>query len=239
VTAIAHAVQSRLRDLGGFEVRRILPFGGAHMVGPFIFLDHLGPVTFAAGQGIDVRPHPHACLATVTYLFDGEIEHRDSLGVVQTIRPGDVNWMTAGSGIAHSERRSKASAISGGISWRVRPNASSAQSANGRTESFRRFPERPGSSRCRQPSPLTPALSPNIGGEGEGKAGRPSVALLHFSSFSAQGRNSVDTALAEPSGAGDGAWRATRGQAIPSLTCPRARGMRWRPFKKSAGPGKG
>jgi redox-sensitive bicupin YhaK (pirin superfamily) len=104
MSAIAQVVESRKRDLGGFEVRRILPFGGGHMVGPFIFLDHMGPVTFAAGQGIDVRPHPHVCLATVTYLFDGEIEHRDSLGVVQTIRPGDVNWMTAGRGIVHSER---------------------------------------------------------------------------------------------------------------------------------------
>ena len=104
MTAIAQVVESRLRDLGGFEVRRILPFDGGRMVGPFIFLDHMGPVTFTAGQGIDVRPHPHVCLATVTYLFDGEIEHRDSLGVVQTIRPGDVNWMTAGNGIVHSER---------------------------------------------------------------------------------------------------------------------------------------
>jgi redox-sensitive bicupin YhaK (pirin superfamily) len=104
MSAIAHVVESRRRDLGGFEVRRILPFGGGQMVGPFIFLDHMGPADFAAGRGIDVRPHPHVCLATVTYLFDGEIEHRDSLGVVQTIRPGDVNWMTAGSGIAHSER---------------------------------------------------------------------------------------------------------------------------------------
>jgi redox-sensitive bicupin YhaK (pirin superfamily) len=104
MSAIAQVVESRKRDLGGFEVRRILPFGGGSMVGPFIFLDHMGPVTFTAGQGIDVRPHPHVCLATVTYLFDGEIEHRDSLGVVQTIRPGDVNWMTAGNGIVHSER---------------------------------------------------------------------------------------------------------------------------------------
>ena len=104
MTAIAHVVESRRRNLGGFEVRRILPFAGGRMVGPFIFLDHMGPVTFAAGKGIDVRPHPHVCLATVTYLFDGEIEHRDSLGIVQTIRPGDVNWMTAGRGIAHSER---------------------------------------------------------------------------------------------------------------------------------------
>jgi redox-sensitive bicupin YhaK (pirin superfamily) len=113
VTAIAHVVESRRRDLGGFEVRRILPFGGGRMVGPFIFLDHLGPVTFTAGQGIDVRPHPHVCLATVTYLFDGEIEHRDSLGVVQTIRPGDVNWMTAGNGIVHSERTGAALRASG------------------------------------------------------------------------------------------------------------------------------
>jgi redox-sensitive bicupin YhaK (pirin superfamily) len=104
MSAIAQVVESRKRDLGGFEVRRILPFGGGSMVGPFIFLDHMGPVSFSAGQGIDVRPHPHVCLATVTYLFDGEIEHRDSLGVVQTIRPGDVNWMTAGNGIVHSER---------------------------------------------------------------------------------------------------------------------------------------
>ena len=108
MTVIAQIVESRKRDLGGFEVRRILPFGGGRMVGPFIFFDHMGPVSFAAGQGIDVRPHPHVCLATVTYLFDGEIEHRDSLGVVQTIRPGDVNWMTAGSGIVHSERTGSA-----------------------------------------------------------------------------------------------------------------------------------
>jgi len=104
MSAIAHVVESRKRDLGGFEVRRILPYGGGRMVGPFIFLDHMGPVSFPAGHGIDVRPHPHVCLATVTYLFAGEIEHRDSLGVVQTIRPGDVNWMTAGNGIVHSER---------------------------------------------------------------------------------------------------------------------------------------
>jgi len=104
MSAIAQVVESRKRDLGGFEVRRILPYGGGRMVGPFIFLDHMGPVSFAAGHGIDVRPHPHICLATVTYLYDGEIEHRDSLGVVQTIKPGDVNWMTAGKGIVHSER---------------------------------------------------------------------------------------------------------------------------------------
>ena len=113
MSAIAQVVESRKRDLGGFEVRRILPHGGGRMVGPFIFLDHMGPMTFAAGQGIDVRPHPHVCLATVTYLFDGEIEHRDSLGVVQTIRPGEVNWMTAGNGIVHSERTGAALRASG------------------------------------------------------------------------------------------------------------------------------
>ena len=128
MSAIAQIVESRKRDLGGFEVRRILPFGGGRMVGPFIFLDHMGPVSFSAGRGIDVRPHPHVCLATVTYLFDGEIEHRDSLGVVQTIRPGDVNWMTAGSGIVHSERTGAALRASGhklhGLqSWVALPEA--------------------------------------------------------------------------------------------------------------------
>jgi len=104
MTSIAHVVAARGRDLGGIEVRRVLPWGGGRMVGPFIFLDQLGPVEFRPGQGIDVRPHPHIGLATVTYLFEGELVHRDSLGVVQTIRPGDVNWMTAGRGIVHSER---------------------------------------------------------------------------------------------------------------------------------------
>jgi hypothetical protein len=106
MTSITHVVEARSRDLGGFEVRRVLPWGGGRMVGPFIFLDQMGPVDFAPGQGIDVRPHPHIGLATVTYLFEGELVHRDSLGVVQAIRPGDVNWMTAGRGIVHSERTS-------------------------------------------------------------------------------------------------------------------------------------
>ena len=97
-------IQPKPRDLGGFSVRRLLPHAGRRTVGPFIFFDHMGPAKFAPGQGIDVRPHPHIGLATVTYLFSGEIVHRDSLGYVQPIRPGDVNWMTAGSGIAHSER---------------------------------------------------------------------------------------------------------------------------------------
>ena len=94
----------RARDLGGFEVRRALPATQRQMVGPFIFFDQMGPVEFLAGRGLDVRPHPHIGLATVTYLFEGEILHRDSLGTAQPIRPGDVNWMTAGRGIAHSER---------------------------------------------------------------------------------------------------------------------------------------
>lgn len=104
MSAIAHIVEGRIRDIGGFEVRRVLPWGGGRMVGPFIFLDQMGPADFPAGRGIDVRPHPHIGLATVTYLYEGEILHRDSLGVVQAIQPGDVNWMTAGRGIVHSER---------------------------------------------------------------------------------------------------------------------------------------
>lgn len=97
-------IPSRKTDLGGFIVGRILPYAERRMVGPFIFLDHMGPATFESGKGIDVRPHPHIGLSTVTYLFSGEILHRDSLGTEQAIRPGDVNWMTAGSGITHSER---------------------------------------------------------------------------------------------------------------------------------------
>lgn len=102
--AVSLVIEPRPRDLGGFEVRRLLPFAKRRMVGPFVFFDHAGPSALPAGQGIDVRPHPHIGLATVTYLFEGEIHHRDSLGCVQPIRPGDVNWMTAGAGIVHSER---------------------------------------------------------------------------------------------------------------------------------------
>ena len=102
--AIAQVIVPRTSDLGGFLVRRALPSSRRRMVGPFIFLDEMGPVEFRSGQGLDVRPHPHIGLATVTYLFTGEILHRDSLGSVAAIRPGEVNWMTAGRGIAHSER---------------------------------------------------------------------------------------------------------------------------------------
>jgi redox-sensitive bicupin YhaK (pirin superfamily) len=102
---IEHELLPRARDLGdGFTVQRVLPAAQRRMVGPFVFFDQFGPVEFAPGRGIDVRPHPHIGLATVTYLFEGGIVHRDSLGYVQPIAPGDVNWMTAGSGIVHSER---------------------------------------------------------------------------------------------------------------------------------------
>lgn len=98
-------VVPRSNDLGGgFKVQRALPSAQRRMVGPFVFFDRMGPELLTSGQGLDVRPHPHIGLATVTYLFDGEILHRDSLGSVQPIRPGAVNWMTAGSGIVHSER---------------------------------------------------------------------------------------------------------------------------------------
>jgi hypothetical protein len=102
--AIDLVIVPRSVDLGGFAVRRALPHVKRRMVGPFIFFDHFGPVEFRAGAGIDVRPHPHIGLATVTFLFDGEIMHRDSLGSAAAIRPGDVNLMTAGRGIVHSER---------------------------------------------------------------------------------------------------------------------------------------
>jgi redox-sensitive bicupin YhaK (pirin superfamily) len=112
--AIETIIVPRPRDLGGFTVARVLPAAERRMVGPFVFLDQMGPADFAPGSGIDVRPHPHIGLATVTYLFRGEILHRDSLGSVQPIRPGEINWMTAGQGIAHSERTPPAIRASGG-----------------------------------------------------------------------------------------------------------------------------
>ena len=94
----------RARDLGEFEVRRALPSREKQMIGPFIFFDQMGPAEFLVGRGMDVRPHPHIGLSTVTYLFRGEIAHRDSLGTFEVIKPGELNWMTAGRGITHSER---------------------------------------------------------------------------------------------------------------------------------------
>jgi redox-sensitive bicupin YhaK (pirin superfamily) len=102
--AIEQIIVPRSVDLGDVTVHRALPSARSRMVGPFIFFDHFGPAVFSTGKGIDVRPHPHIGLATVTYLFDGEIVHRDSLGTALPIRPGAVNWMTAGRGIVHSER---------------------------------------------------------------------------------------------------------------------------------------
>ncbi len=99
-------IDQRRKDLGGFEVGRVLPYPQHRMVGPFIFLDHMGPAEFQPGfpRSVDVRPHPHVGLSTVSYLFEGEMTHRDSVGATQVIRPGEVNWMTAGRGITHSER---------------------------------------------------------------------------------------------------------------------------------------
>jgi redox-sensitive bicupin YhaK (pirin superfamily) len=108
-------IDQRRKDLGGFEVGRVLPFAAHRMVGPFIFFDHMGPVDFAPGipRSVDVRPHPHIGLSTIRYLFAGEIMHRDSVGSEQPIRPGEVNWMTAGRGITHSERFEQARRVGG------------------------------------------------------------------------------------------------------------------------------
>jgi redox-sensitive bicupin YhaK (pirin superfamily) len=116
------------KDLGGFRVRRALPHIKQRMVGPFIFLDQMGPAIFPAGEGLDVRPHPHIGLATLTYLVEGSIFHRDTLGNAQNIVPGDINWMTAGRGIAHSERSSAESRkverqMTGVQSWLALPRA--------------------------------------------------------------------------------------------------------------------
>lgn len=124
--SIEAVIVPRAHDIGGFEVRRALPADERQMIGPFIFFDQMGPGEFVARQGLDVRPHPHIGLSTLTYLFEGEILHRDSLGSAQHIRPGDVNWMTAGHGIAHSERtdqrlRSAAHRLFGIQSWIALP----------------------------------------------------------------------------------------------------------------------
>lgn len=128
-SSLETVVVPRSSDLGGgFKVLRALPSAGRRMVGPFVFLDQMGPVRLPAGNGLDVRPHPHIGLATVTYLFEGQILHRDSLGSVQPIRPGELNWMVAGRGIAHSERtpaelRRTSVALSGIQAWVALPAA--------------------------------------------------------------------------------------------------------------------
>lgn len=127
VEGVEQIILPPVRDLGdGFTVRRALPSAHRRMVGPFIFFDQMGPAAFRGGEGLDVRPHPHIGLATVTYLLDGEILHRDSVGSVQPIRPGEVNWMTAGSGIVHSERtgpeqRAAESSLFGLQTWLALP----------------------------------------------------------------------------------------------------------------------
>jgi redox-sensitive bicupin YhaK (pirin superfamily) len=125
---VAQVIVPRSHDIGGFRVARALPSQQRRMVGPFIFLDQMGPGEFLTGQGVDVRPHPHIGLATVTYLFDGAILHRDSLGEVSRIEPGAVNWMTAGSGVVHSERtpqdvRAAPARLYGIQSWFALPKA--------------------------------------------------------------------------------------------------------------------
>ena len=121
-------VAPRVHDIGGFEVRRAVPSLLARSVGPFVFVDHMGPALFEPGHGIDVRPHPHIGLATVTYLWAGALRHRDTLGSEQDILPGDVNWMTAGRGIAHSERtppdpRASGHAVHGMQTWVALPKS--------------------------------------------------------------------------------------------------------------------
>jgi len=126
--AVETVIVPRAHDIGGFEVRRALPSVGRRMVGPFIFWDQMGPGEFVTGSGVDVRPHPHIGLATITYLFEGAVMHRDSLGTAMEITPGAVNWMTAGRGIAHSERspahaRSAPHRLYGIQSWIALPKA--------------------------------------------------------------------------------------------------------------------
>ncbi|HEY3596568.1 MAG TPA: pirin family protein [Paraburkholderia sp.] len=127
-SSIKAVLTPHLRDIGNLTVRRVLPAMAARLIGPFIFFDHMGPATLPAGTGLNVRPHPHIGLATVTYLFEGAIMHRDSLGSHQKIIPGDVNWMTAGSGIVHSERtpdeaRASGSNVHGIQTWVALPVA--------------------------------------------------------------------------------------------------------------------
>lgn len=139
--AIAAALDARLRDVGGFKVRRLLPSRARRLVGPFIFFDHMGPATLREDEAVDIPPHPHIGLATVTYLLEGALVHRDSLGSVQEIRPGEINWMTAGRGIVHSERtpaelRKRNSKVHGLQIWVALPTALEESSPE-----FRHYPK--------------------------------------------------------------------------------------------------
>lgn len=143
---IETVIVPRARDLGGFEVRRALPAPKRQMVGPFIFFDQIGPAEFLTGQGIDVRPHPHIGLGTVTYLFEGEFQHRDSLGTDQMIHPGAVNWMVAGRGVTHSERTSAAtrrgeSRLFGIQTWVALPEAEEVRAASFEHHTSEALPE--------------------------------------------------------------------------------------------------
>jgi redox-sensitive bicupin YhaK (pirin superfamily) len=145
--AIANVIDARARVLGGVAVRRVLPVAARRMVGPFTFLDEMSQPSFEAGEGLDVPPHPHIGLATVTYLFDGEIVHRDSLGSFQAIRPGDINWMTAGRGIVHSERtapehRQAGSRLHGLQLWVALPQAHEDDEPSFHHRAAPRLPER-------------------------------------------------------------------------------------------------
>ena len=143
---IERSIDPTVRDLGdGFYVRRALPSIKCRAVGPFVFFDQFGPATFRAGSGLDVRPHPHIGLATVTYVFEGEVMHRDSLGSAQSIRAGDVNWMVAGRGIAHSERtgtaaRRQGSSLAGIQSWVALPQAEEERPASFAHHAARELP---------------------------------------------------------------------------------------------------
>src|SRR5580692_9296267 len=138
--ALELVIVPRARDIGGFEVRRALPHGKRQMVGPFIFFDQMGPVQFVAGQGLDVRPHPHIGLATVTYLFDGRVMHRDSEGNALEITPGAMNLMTAGSGIAHSERTPPDARAGGGGTFGIQSWIALPAALEETAPSFQNFP---------------------------------------------------------------------------------------------------
>ena len=197
--ALELVVVPRVRDLGGFSVRRALPQAKRQMVGPFIFFDQMGPVQFLAGQGMDVRPHPHIGLATVTYLFDGRIMHRDSEGNALEITPGAMNLMTAGSGIAHSERTPADARIAGigmfGIqSWVALPAALE--------ETARRLPAFQRRHACRS-SPIAGVWARVIAGSAFGQTSPVRHAVRLALCRGAAGRRRQRAARSRPGGARD------------------------------------